>query len=96
MNIQSLFPAIIIKGPHFLPRRTIQRTFKVPHQPCRSRLCLLLNCILLIHGHSLLRHSEFLVDALRGAEDIIQQAVEAFGNAVGVVHFNCFLESLVG
>ena len=95
VNIQSLLPPIIIKSPHSLPGRTIQRTFKIPHQTRSSRLCLLLNRILLIYCHSPLSDPKLLVYTLGSAEDIIQNAVETFRDAMGVINVDCFLEGLV-
>jgi hypothetical protein len=96
MNIQSLFLTIIIKPPNLLPRRTIQSTLKIPHQPRSSALCLLLNGIPFIDSNGPLSDAEFLVDALGGAESGVEEAVESFREAVGVVYFDCFLEGLVG
>jgi len=71
MNIHSLLLTIIIKGPDFLPGRTIQSALKIPHQPSSSTLRLLMNRELFIDSSGSLSNAEFLIDALGGAESSV-------------------------
>lgn len=96
MNIQNILPPIIIKRPHPLPCGCIQRTLKVPHQPAHPRLCPILNVVLFIHLHGLLRDPQSLIDTLCRAQRTVQETIKALGEAVFVVIVDSGLEGLVG
>lgn len=95
MNVQNILLSIIIKSPDTLASRRIQCGLKIPHQPEGSRLCLFLDTILLVDGDGTLRDAIFLIGGLGLAKGGIEEAVEALGEAVGMVNVDCFLQSLV-